>query len=162
MMKTAIYPGSFDPFTLGHLDIVNRARTIFDKIYIAIGENRSKSNLFTPKERKLQIEEIFRDDPAITVMIFSDLLVDFARQVNVFTVIRGLRAVSDFEYEFQMASTNRAMEPVIESVFFMTSDKYSFLSSSIVKEIASKNGSYLSHFVTPNIEKALREKFRFV
>ena len=160
MTKTAIYPGSFDPFTLGHLDIVKRARTIFDKIYIAIGENGSKKNLFTAKERKLQIEDIFKDDPAITVMIFNDLLVDFARQINVFTVIRGLRAVSDFEYEFLMASTNRAMEPEIESVFFMTSDKYSFLSSSIVKEVASKNGTYLSHFVTPNVEKALREKFR--
>lgn len=162
MSGVAIYPGSFDPFTLGHLDIVNRAMKIFDKIYIAIGENRSKTSLFTPKERKEQIEEIFKDNPAITVMIFNDLLVDFARQVNVFTMIRGLRAVSDFEYEFLMASTNRAMEPEIESVFFMTSDKYSFLSSSIVKEVASKNGAYLSHFVTPNIEKALREKFRLM
>ncbi|MBO4700007.1 pantetheine-phosphate adenylyltransferase [bacterium] len=162
MERTAIYPGSFDPFTLGHLDIVNRALKIFDKIYIAIGENRNKTNLFTPKERKLQIEEIFQDNPAITVMIFNDLLVDFARQTGVFTVIRGLRAVSDFEYEFLMASTNRAMNPEIESVFFMTSDKYSFLSSSIVKEIASKNTSYLSHFVTPNVEKALREKFRLM
>ena len=162
MAKTAIYPGSFDPFTFGHLDIVNRAAKIFDKIYIAIGENRSKTSLFTPKERKLQIEEIFQDNPAITVMIFNDLLVDFAQQTGVFTVIRGLRAVSDFEYEFLMASTNRAMKPEIESVFFMTSDKYSFLSSSIVKEIASKNSSYLSHFVTPNVEKALREKFRLM
>ena len=162
MTKTAIYPGSFDPFTFGHLDIVNRALKIFDRIYIAIGENRSKTSLFTPKERKLQIEEIFQNNPAITVMIFDDLLVDFARQTGVFTVIRGLRAVSDFEYEFLMASTNRAMEPEIESVFFMTSDKYSFLSSSIVKEVASKNGSYLSHFVTPNVEKALREKFRMM
>lgn len=162
MTKTAIYPGSFDPFTFGHLDIVNRALKIFDKIYIAIGENRSKTSLFTPKERKLQIEEIFQNNPAITVIIFDDLLVDFARQVGVFTVIRGLRAVSDFEYEFLMASTNRAMEPEIESVFFMTSDKYSFLSSSIVKEVASKNGAYLSHFVTPNVEKALREKFRLM
>ena len=162
MTKTAIYPGSFDPFTFGHLDIVNRALKIFDKIYIAIGENRSKTSLFTPKERKLQIEEIFQNNPAITVIIFDDLLVDFARQVGIFTVIRGLRAVSDFEYEFLMASTNRAMEPEIESVFFMTSDKYSFLSSSIVKEVASKNGAYLSHFVTPNVEKALREKFRLM
>lgn len=162
MTKTAIYPGSFDPFTFGHLDIVNRALKIFDKIYIAIGENRSKTSLFTPKERKLQIEEIFQNNPAITVIIFDDLLVDFARQVGVFTVIRGLRAVSDFEYEFLMASTNRAMEPEIESVFFMTSDKYSFLSSSIVKDVASKNGAYLSHFVTPNVEKALREKFRLM
>ena len=162
MTKTAIYPGSFDPFTFGHLDIVNRSLKIFDKIYIAIGENRSKTSLFTPKERKLQIEEIFQNNPAITVIIFDDLLVDFARQVGVFTVIRGLRAVSDFEYEFLMASTNRAMEPEIESVFFMTSDKYSFLSSSIVKEVASKNGAYLSHFVTPNVEKALREKFRLM
>lgn len=162
MTKTAIYPGSFDPFTFGHLDIVNRALKIFDKIYIAIGENRSKTNLFTPKERKLQIEEIFQDNQAITVMIFDDLLVDFAQQTGVFTVIRGLRAVSDFEYEFLMASTNRAMKPEIESVFFMTSDKYSFLSSSIVKEVAAKNTSYLSHFVTPNVEKALREKFRLM
>ena len=162
MSKAAIYPGSFDPFTLGHLDIVQRALKIFDKIYIAIGENRSKTNLFTPKERKLQIEEIFSDNPAITVVIFDDLLVDFARQVDVFTVVRGLRAVSDFEYEFLMASTNRAMAQEIESVFFMTSDKYSFLSSSIVKEVAAKNTSYLSLFVTPNVEKALREKFRLM
>lgn len=159
MTKAAIYPGSFDPFTLGHLDIVRRAEKIFGKIYIAIGENESKRNLFTAAERKLQIEEIFKGDPDIEVVIFSGLLVDFAKEIGVHTAIRGLRAVPDFEYEFQMASINRTMDPELESVFFMTSDEYSSISSSAVREIASKNISYISRFVTSNVEKALREKF---
>ena len=159
MSKSAIYPGSFDPFTLGHLDIVSRALKIFDTVNIAIGQNKTKSSLFTAEERKEQIEEIFRDNDRVTVTIFNDLLVDFAERLNIFTVIRGVRSVTDFEFEFQLASAYRATQPKIESVFFMTSDKFSYLSSSLVKEIAGKNGSYLSQFVTPNVEKALKEKF---
>jgi pantetheine-phosphate adenylyltransferase len=160
MSKSAIYPGSFDPFTLGHLDIVSRALKIFDHIYIAIGENKNKNTLFTTMERKDQISEIFSENNRITVMVFDELLVDFARKMNVFTIVRGLRAVSDFEFEFQMALTNRVLEPDFESIFFMTSDKYSFLSSSIVKEIASKKSSNLSLFLTPNIELAVKDKFK--
>lgn len=160
MSKSAIYPGSFDPFTLGHLDIVSRALKIFDHIYIAIGENKNKNTLFTTMERKDQISEIFTENNRITVMVFDELLVDFARKMNVFTIVRGLRAVSDFEFEFQMALTNRVLEPDFESIFFMTSDKYSFLSSSIVKEIASKKSSNLSLFLTPNIELAVKDKFK--
>jgi pantetheine-phosphate adenylyltransferase len=160
MSKNAIYPGSFDPFTLGHLDIVSRALKIFDHIYIAIGENKNKKTLFTTIERKDQISEIFSGNNRITVVIFDELLVDFARKMNVFTIVRGLRAVSDFEFEFQMALTNRVLEPDFESIFFMTSDKYSFLSSSIVKEIASKKSSNLSLFLTPNIEHAVKDKFK--
>jgi len=160
MSKNAIYPGSFDPFTLGHLDVVSRALKIFDHIYIAIGENKNKKTLFTTIERKDQISEIFSGNNRITVVIFDELLVDFARKMNVFTIVRGLRAVSDFEFEFQMALTNRVLEPDFESIFFMTSDKYSFLSSSIVKEIASKKSSNLSLFLTPNIEHAVKDKFK--
>ena len=160
MAKNAIYPGSFDPFTLGHLDIVKRALKIFDHIYIAIGENKEKRTLFSAQERKSQISDIFSDNEEITVTIFDELLVNFAKKIGVFTIVRGLRAVSDFEFEFQMALTNRVLEPEIESIFFMTSKKYSFLSSSIVKEIASKKSADLSLFVTPNIEKALINKFK--
>lgn len=160
MIKKAIYPGSFDPFTLGHLDIVIRALKIFDHIYIAIGENGSKRNLFTGEERKEQIENIFKDNEKITVTVFNELLVNFAKKIEVFTVIRGLRAVSDFEIELQMASTNRILSPEVESIFFMTSDKYSFLSSSIVREIASKNNAVLNQFVTPNVESELRKKYK--
>jgi pantetheine-phosphate adenylyltransferase len=162
MDKKAIYPGSFDPFTLGHLDIVKRALKIFDRIYIAVGENKNKTTLFSVDERKEQISEIFKNDQRITVTAFDELLVNFAREMNIFTVIRGLRAVSDFEFEFQMAITNRVMEPEFESIFFMTSEKYSFLSSSIVKEIASKSRMDLSLFLTPNVENEIKKKFQCI
>ena len=129
---------------------------------MAVARNSEKSPLFTTDERIELIRAVTATIPNVRVVTFTGLLADAVSAFEVSAVIRGLRAVSDFEYEFLMASTNRAMEPKIESVFFMTSDKYSFLSSSIVKEVASKNGSYLSHFVTPNVEKALREKFRLM
>lgn len=159
MSKSAIYPGSFDPFTLGHLDVVNRALKIFDHIYIAIGDNKNKSTLFTSEERKQHISEIFNGNSSITVTVFDELLVTFAKKMNVFAIVRGLRAVSDFEFEFQMALINRVLEPKFESMFFMTSEKYSFLSSSIVKEIASRNSADLSQFITPNVEVEIRKKF---
>lgn len=160
MKKKAIYPGSFDPFTLGHMDIVQRALKIFNHIYIAIGENTHKTPLFSCSERKKQIEKIFDDDPRVSVVVFDSLLVNLARDLKVYTVVRGLRAVSDFETEFQMASINRALEPELESMFFMTSDKFSFLSSSVVKEIASMNNEDLSLFVTDNVRKDLIKKFK--
>lgn len=162
MDKKAIYPGSFDPFTLGHLDIVTRALKIFDHIYIAVGENKNKTTLFSVEERKGHISEIFKNDRRITVTAFDELLVNFAKKMDVFTVIRGLRAVSDFEFEFQMAITNRVMEPEFESIFFMTSEKYSFLSSSIVKEIAAKSTMDLSLFLTPNVETEIKKKFQCI
>lgn len=160
MKNKAIYPGSFDPFTLGHLDIAKRALKIFDHIYIAIGENSHKTSLFSCEERKRQIETIFEGNSKVSVVVFNYLLVNLARELKVYTVIRGLRAVSDFETEFQMASINRALEPELESMFFMTSDKFSFLSSSVVKEIASMNDKDLSIFVTKNVEHDLKKKFK--
>lgn len=160
MKNKAIYPGSFDPFTLGHLDIATRALKIFDHIYIAIGENSHKTSLFSCKERKEQIGNIFKGNRKVSVVVFDSLLVDLARKLKVYTVIRGLRAVSDFETEFQMASINRALEPELESMFFMTSDKFSFLSSSVVKEIASMKDNNLSLFVTKNVEHDLKKKFK--
>lgn len=160
MKKKAIYPGSFDPFTFGHMDIVQRALKIFDHIYIAIGENTQKTPLFSCDERKNQIETIFKKDDRVSVVIFNSLLVNLARELHVHTVVRGLRAVSDFETEFQMASINRALEPELESMFFMTSDKFSFLSSSVVKEIASMNNENLSLFVAGNVKKDLIKKFK--
>jgi len=159
-MKKAIYPGSFDPFTLGHMDIACRALTVFDHLFIAIGENSSKKHLFSSQERELQLQELFADDERITVIVFDKLLVDLAKELETYTVVRGLRAVSDFDIEFQMALLNRKLEPKLESIFFMTSDSYAFLSSSIIKEIASRKEKDLSEFVPKNIEKQLHLKFK--
>ncbi|MGI6393200.1 MAG: pantetheine-phosphate adenylyltransferase [bacterium] len=160
MVKKAIYPGSFDPFTLGHFDIALRALKMFDEIYIAIGENKDKATLFSVKERISHITEIFKDNPNIAATSFDGLLVDFAKKIDVYTVIRGLRSASEFEFETQMAFANHAMEPQLETIFFAASKKHSFLSSSIVKEIASKSKKDLSKFVAPEIERALYEKFK--
>lgn len=160
MEKKAIYPGSFDPFTLGHLDIADRALTVFDHLFIAIGENSSKSALFSLNEREKQLKELFSNNSKVTIVTFDTLLVDLARELETYTVIRGLRALSDFDVEFQMALVNRKLEPKFESIFFMTSDKFAFLSSSIIKEIACLNGRSLSDFVPLNIEKELKRKFQ--
>ncbi len=159
MKRTAIYPGSFDPFTLGHLDIAQRALKLFDHVYIAIGENTGKKPLFTALERKEMIEKVFKDKDRASVIIFDNLLVDLMQELNTNVVIRGLRAVSDFEMELQMASVNRVLCPSAESVFLMTSDKYSFLSSGMVKEIASMDKKSLKKFVPAPVEKELKKKF---
>ncbi len=130
--KRAIYPGSFDPITYGHIDIAQRSLKIFDEIIMAVGDNRNKRPLFAKEQRLAQISEIFADNPAVRVMSFDGLLVDFARQMNVFTVIRGLRAVSDFDYEFQLSFFNRRLEPRIESFFMMTSERYFYISSNMI------------------------------
>jgi len=153
--KRAIYPGSFDPITYGHIDIAQRSLKIFDEIVIAVGENRNKKPLFSKERRLAQIAEIFADNPAVQVMSFDGLLVDFARSLNIFTIIRGLRAVSDFDYEFQLSCFNRRLEPRIESFFMMTSEKYFYLSSNMIRLANEMNGD-ISDFVPPNVLADLR------
>ena len=141
MTKTAVYPGSFDPVTNGHLDIIKRAAKTFDKVYVAILTNSAKNPKFSLEERIDWLERATKELPNVEIVSFSGLLVDFASRIGANIIIKGLRAVSDFEYEFQMALTNRKLQPDIETMFLMTNDRYSYLSSSIVKEIANYGGS---------------------
>ena len=157
MIKRAIYPGSFDPITNGHLDIVNRASKIFDEVIIAIFDNKKKSSLFTFEERKKMISELFQDNASISVDAFDGLLVDTAKQKEIPTIIRGLRAVSDFDYEFQLSLINRKLNKDVDTIFFMTDEKYSYLSSSIVKQVTEYKGD-ISLFVPEVVEIALRGK----
>ena len=158
-MKKALYPGTFDPITLGHIDIISRALHLFDLITIAIATSETKTPLFPVEERIRQIELIFKDNAQVRTIGFTGLVVDLAKQEGVNVLIRGLRAVSDFEYEFQLANMNRAMSPDLESVFLTPKAKFSFLSSTLVREIASMGGK-LSAFVDPIVEKALRKRFQ--
>jgi pantetheine-phosphate adenylyltransferase len=159
MEKRAIYPGSFDPITNGHVDIILRGANLFPNILIAVLENPKKETLFTIDERIEIIRKIFKDNPAIEVKAFHGLLVDFAKDNGTRIVIRGLRAVSDFEYEFQMALMNQKLNPAVETLFMMPSAKYAFLSSSLVKEVSRLSGR-VSGLVHPVVESRLREKFR--
>lgn len=140
-MITAVYPGSFDPCTNGHLDIIKRSAKLFDKVVVAVLVNSSKNPTFTVEERMELLSEAVSDFPNVEICSFSGLLVNFMKKINANIVIRGLRAVSDFEYEFQMALTNKALYPEAETFFLHTSQEYMFLSSSIVKEIAAYGGS---------------------
>lgn len=157
--KKAVYPGSFDPITNGHVDIIQRGLKIFDQIIIAVLENPKKSPLFPTKDRVDMIEEIFADQEKVEVKSFHGLLVDFAHKNKAKVVMRGLRAISDFEYEFQMALMNRKLNPEIETLFMMPSQEYSFLSSRMVKEICMLGGC-LKDLVPEIIEKRLKEKFK--
>ena len=157
-MKIAIYPGSFDPITFGHIDIVERACALFDKVILGVAESESKKPLFNVAERLKLIKTIFKDNPKIEVLGYSKkLTVDLARENNAIAIIRGLRAVADFEYEFQLATMNRSLAPDIESIFFTPKDTLIYVSSSLVKEIAQFGGD-VSRFVTPNVKSALMEK----
>ncbi|RLB62608.1 MAG: pantetheine-phosphate adenylyltransferase [Deltaproteobacteria bacterium] len=156
--QIAIYPGSFDPITYGHLDIIERGLGIFDEIIIAVARNSEKNSLFTTAERISHIEEIFDDNPRVTVDTFDGLLVDYVLSRGAKVILRGLRAVSDFEYEFQIAQMNRNLKSDVETLFLMTSVPYGYLSSSIVKEVAGLQGS-VEELVPPVIRKALAEKF---
>ena len=160
-MKSAIYPGSFDPITLGHIDIIERASRVFDTIYIAVIQNKAKSPFFKIEERITLIREIFKDNPKIKVEGFDGLLVDYANAKKVYTIIRGLRALTDFEFEFQMALINRKLgiETNIDTVFLMTDEKYSYLSSSAVREIAKLKGN-IKEFVPNNVADAIEKKIK--
>ncbi len=155
--KIAVYPGSFDPVTYGHLDIITRAASQFDRLIVAVLNNSKKNPLFSVEERKALLHSATKDIPNVEIDNFSDLLIRYMESKGARVIIRGLRAVSDFEYELQMASTNRRLSDQIETFFMMTNPKYSFLSSSIVKEVASFNGG-VSDFVPPEVEAALKEK----
>jgi pantetheine-phosphate adenylyltransferase len=160
-MAIAIYPGSFDPITNGHIDIVRRAKKLFSKLYVSIVANPNKNSLFTAQER-VDITKAALVEAGINgleVVSYQGLLIDCAKKYGADAIVRGLRANSDFEYEFQMALTNRDLAPEFESVFFMTAKKFSFLSSSVVKEVCLYGGD-ISTFVPQSVETALIEKLR--
>lgn len=159
MKRLAICPGSFDPITYGHLDIIKRGSKIFDEVIVAVFKNQSKNPIFTVEERMQLIEESVKDYPNVSVDTSSGLLIDYAESKKAQAIIRGLRAVSDFEYEMQITSMNRKLNPEIETFFMMTNNQYSFLSSSIVKEIARYQGN-VSDLVPEAVENALKEKFK--
>jgi pantetheine-phosphate adenylyltransferase len=152
--KIALYPGTFDPITNGHIDLIQRAAKLFDTVIVAIASSSKKNPKFSLSKRIELAEQVLADCPNVKVKGFDILLIDFARQQNATVLIRGLRAVSDFEYEFQLASMNRHLAPDLESVFLMPADEYSFISSSLVKEVAALGGD-VSNFVHPIVFKAL-------
>jgi len=157
-MLRAIYPGSFDPITNGHLDVLSRAARLFDEVIMAVAINQSKQVLFSVKERVELLKASCQHLPNVRVASFNGLLVDFARQSEAKAVIRGLRAVSDFEFEFQMALMNRSLEPELEALFLMPSEEYSYISSRMVKEVARLGGE-VSRFVPKCVEDALKTRF---
>jgi len=157
-MAIAIYPGSFDPITNGHLDVAARATRLFDRVILAVAQNSSKSGLFGHEERVELIRQATGDLAGVEVSQFSGLLVDYARSVGAGTVIRGLRAVSDFEYEFQMALMNRQLAPGVETIFLMPRQEYTYLSSRLVKEVAALGGA-IEDFVPAAVARELRRKF---
>ena len=161
MQKTAIYPGSFDPITNGHIDIVERGLNIFDRIIVAILRNPAKEALFTVEERKEMIEISLNKHSNVEVDVFDGLLVDYAKKRNAGTIVRGMRAVSDFESEFQLALMNRKLNREVQTVFLMTGLRWIFTSSSIIKEAASFGGD-ISSMVPPVIDRKLKEKFGFI
>ena len=158
-MQRAVYPGTFDPMTMGHVDLVKRASKLFDSVIIAIASSDSKKPMFSLEERIEIGNEIFANDPKIEVVGFSGLLVNFAKENDANILIRGLRVVEDFEYEFQLANMNRAMSPDIESVFLTPKEEYSYISSSLVKEIATMGGD-VTRFVDPVTLEALNQKIK--
>jgi pantetheine-phosphate adenylyltransferase len=159
-MRVAIYPGSFDPVTNGHLDVIQRACTLFDQLIIAVAFNdqKHKSTLFSIDERIALLQESCSELPRLRVVRLNGLLVDFAKQEKVVAIVRGLRAISDFEFEFQMALMNRKMEPTVETIFMMPKEEFTYISSRIVKEIARLGGNVQS-FVPDCVVRALAKKF---
>lgn len=157
-MTIAVYPGSFDPLTYGHLDIIQRSSKVVDHLIVAVLHNAQKQPLFSVDERKALISEVVSGMKNVEVDSFDGLLVDYVRERNADVIVRGLRAITDFEYELQLASINRKMNPDAETLFMMTNNQYSFLSSKMVKEVA-KYGADVSDLVPPPVEAALRNKF---
>ena len=157
-MKVAIYPGSFDPITLGHMDIIDRGCGLFDKIVVAVAQSEGKRPLFSLDERVRLVKEIYKDNERVEVLGFPrQLTVDLAREHNACAIIRGLRAVADFEYEFQLATMNRALAPDIESIFLTPKESLIYVSSSLIKEISDLKGD-VSKFLHPIVEQALQAK----
>lgn len=158
MKKIAVYPGSFDPITYGHLDIINRGLKVFDEIIVAVACNSQKNALFSFDERVDMIRQVIGGQERVTVDTFTGLLIDYVAHRKAHVVIRGLRAISDFEYEFQIAQMNSCISQNVETLFMMTSLQYGYLSSSIVKEVCSLNGN-IDGFVPPEVKAALRSKY---
>jgi len=157
-MRTAIYPGSFDPLTNGHLDIIQRAAKLFDRVIVAVAQNEGKKPLFSLKDRLSLVQQSIGEFPNVQADSFDTLLVDYAAKQNGQAIIRGLRAVSDFEFEFQLALMNRKLNGTVETIFMMPRETYTFLSSRIVKEIARLGGN-VECFVPPHVRTALSRKF---
>lgn len=156
-MLTAVYPGTFDPFTRGHEDLVRRATKVFDRIVVGVADSESKHPMFTASERIAMVREVLTDYPTVRIASFSGLLMDFVGSVGATVVLRGLRAVSDFEYEFQMAGMNRNLYPEVETLFLTPSEQYLFMSATIVREIARFGGD-VSKFVHPLVEARLKAR----
>ncbi|MBL7130761.1 MAG: pantetheine-phosphate adenylyltransferase [Candidatus Omnitrophica bacterium] len=159
MCQKAIYPGSFDPMTYGHIDIIKRALKIFDEVIVAVADNPSKKPLFSVAERVKMVKQATRDFDRVIVEDFNDLVVEYAHRKKIGVIIRGIRMISDFEYEFQMALTNRKLASDIETLFLMPSESYSYISSKLLKEAASL-GADISNFVPKFIESALKSKLK--
>jgi pantetheine-phosphate adenylyltransferase len=157
-VRTALYPGTFDPVTLGHVDLVERGLRLFDRIIVAVADSRSKGPLFTLEERVALFRQATSRREAVTVVPFDKLTVSYAKEQGACAIVRGLRAVSDFEYEFQLAWMNRKLEPEIETVFLCPNAKYSYVNSTLVKEIARLGGAF-AEFVPPGVAEALRAKY---
>ena len=157
-MKIGIYPGSFDPVTFGHIDIINRSLKIVDKLIVAILINSNKQNLFTFEEREKLLKECFTNDDKVKIKCFTGLLVDFAKENDACCIVRGLRAFTDYDYELMLAQTNKVLYENIDTIFLTTSLKYSYLSSTIVKDVASHDGD-ISKFVPENVAIALKDKY---
>ena len=158
-MKTALYPGTFDPVTNGHTDIIDRALAMFDHLIVAVANNTSKSTTFSVEERIELLRAVLKDKSRVEIVEFNGLTAHFAKERNVAAIIRGLRAVSDFEYEFQMALMNRRLVPEVETVFLMPRGKYSYLSSTLIKDVA-RFGGEVDLFVGKPVAKMLREKLK--
>jgi len=156
-VRIAVFPGSFDPLTSGHVDIIRRGAQLFDRIVVAILVNETKTPLFTAAERVALIREVFSDTPSVEADTFEGLLVDYVKERQANVIVRGLRAVSDFEYEMQMALMNRHLSPDVETVFMMPAEQYTYVSSRLVKEVASLGGS-VAGLVPEAVEARLREK----
>jgi len=159
LSRIVIYPGSFDPFTFGHLDIIERGSKVFDKMVVAVAHNVSKKTTFSIEERVEIIEEVFKNNDKVEVDSFKGLLVDYSKSKGTNIVLRGMRSVSDFEYEMQMAHANKSLDPELETVFMVTSRKYSHISSSLIMEIVSLGGS-AGDLVPEIVEKKLKQKLQ--